>query len=134
MKQLFYSKDKVGWFAKSTLLFDVPSTGTYRIAFESDTPTGGSGLRLDDITISAFTLPADGAEALFAPQDDECAIYTGYGMNGYAWTRYISNDGGLLIEMDANGNDLGDVVLEMVDHSRRTPHTLPRATAVEPPL
>ena len=117
VKQLFYSKDKVGWFVKSTLLFDVPSTGTYRIAFESDTPTGGSDLRLDDIEISAFTLPTDGAAALVDPSDDACDTYRGYGMNGYAWTRYMSRDGSLLIEMDANGNDLGDVVLEMVDHS-----------------
>ena len=117
VKQLFYSKDMDGWFAKSSLLFDVPGTGNYRIAFESDTPTGGSDLRLDDIEISAFTLPTDGAAALVDPSDDACATYHGYGMNGYAWTRYMSRDGSLLMEMDANGNDLGDVILEMVDHS-----------------
>ena len=110
-------------YGTNHLLFEVPAAGNYRIAFSVTTVAAGS-VYLDDIELAPRVLPADGALALFGDaKDDHCESVTGHGLNGLAWARFLSPDGRLLAEVNANGNDLGDVVVEMTDYS--TPPVAP---------
>ena len=118
VKQLFGDDRAAGSYRAAHLLYDVPATGTYRIAFESTSSVEEDGIRLDDISITPFTIPTEGGAALLTgSSDDACEIINGYGLNGYAWTRFVNSSGRLAVEIDANGNDLGDVAVEMTDYA-----------------
>ncbi len=101
------------------LSFDVPTDGNYRIIFQSQTTSAGSkGLILDDIRIAENAGLPGGASDLGGNHDGACTTTVGYGMHGEATTRFVDASGRLLLEVNPNGNDLGDVTIEMTDYSQ----------------
>ena len=104
-------------YREINLHFDVPRTGTYFIAFLVTTPAGGRGVLLDDVAIKPHAGPLGGAASLVGDADDACTTLDAYGLNGAAYTCFVDANGRLAVEIDLNGNDLGDVIVEMRDYA-----------------
>jgi hypothetical protein len=116
VRQLAHTKTIGTDYEHGRLLFTVPSEGNYRIAFVTDNVMDG-GLLLDNILIAEFAIPTDtGINPLVGTGDDNCTTLDGHGLNGDAWTRFQDPSGLLSIEINSNGNDLGDVRVEMTDY------------------
>jgi hypothetical protein len=103
---------ELGAYSRKDLVFRVPATGRYRIAFASEAGPGQNGVLLDDIDIGVFTAPTDGAADLAGGADQSCLTINGFGLSGFAWNRIVDPSGRVAVEINPNGNDLGDVVLE----------------------
>ena len=101
------------------LRFRTPDAGTYRLVFTGQSAGGSQGIHLDDIALSLFAAPADGAATLAGQDDDHCLTASGEGVfGGQVWSRIVDpTTGRLLAEINPNGNDLGDVTVNLTDYS-----------------
>ena len=117
VKTLSTGTDSSNVYREMNLHFDVPETKTYFIAFLVTTPAGGRGLLLDDVAIRTSAGLVNDAADLVGNADNTCNQLEGYGLNGFAYTRFVDAAGRLGIEIDPNGNDLGDVTVEMKDYA-----------------
>jgi hypothetical protein len=103
-------------YAESNLRFTVPGDGDYRLAFVSDAAAGANGIWLDDILLAEFAEPTDGAAQLATAANEACMTVNGFGLAGSAWVRFLDPEGRVALEINPNGNELGDVVVELRDY------------------
>ena len=116
VKQLFRTEAVAGTTKDAHLIFTVPATGRYRLTFDAWGGINSPGLVLDNIRIQEHT-PANGWPGLTGNADDQCTEATAPGLNGFARARILDAAGRLVAEIDANGNDLGDVRVAMTDYA-----------------
>lgn len=117
VRTIFVDIESQNVYREIDLAFAVPSSGDYRIVFDSYTPASSNGLLLDDIRVTEDTGLPSGAADLAGDADNNCTSSTRYGVFGFATTRFHGPDGRLMLEIDPNGNDLGDVSVQMTDYS-----------------
>ena len=92
--------------------------GPYALTFSSPRDEVAAGLLLDEVSVVSYTEPAtDGASLLAGTGDGLCTSVRAQGISGDGWQRVLTADGKLLAEINANGNDLGDVVVRMTDYA-----------------
>ncbi|WP_198661759.1 T9SS type A sorting domain-containing protein [Lewinella sp. IMCC34183] len=96
-------------------------THTYRLVFESTAPSGGTGILLDDIRIEGSDYSnaigaTDYVVDLITAGDDACVTATGVNLSGTEWRRILTPDGKAVLEINPNGNDLGDFTVETTDY------------------
>ena len=116
---LFYDReDAATTYREINLLFEVPAEGVYKLQFYSLTPPGSNGLLLDDIAVYEHGEPSGGESNLVGAGDDACTTLESYGLYGKAYSRFLNPAGRLALEIDPNGNNLGDVTVEMTDYGQ----------------
>ncbi len=114
---LFYDQEDAATYREIKLLFEVPAEGLYKVQFYSLTAPGSNGLLLDDIAVYEHSEPSAGASNLVGVGDDACTTLENYGLYGKAYSRFLDPAGRLALEIDPNGNNLGDVTVELRDYA-----------------
>ena len=105
-------------YQRVELLVTAEDSEPYLFAFGSPQGEAGDGILLDDIRVAEYLSPvADGANLLAGEADDACLTGVAQGVNGEAWSRVLTPDGKLLAEINAGGNELGDVTVSMTDYA-----------------
>ena len=100
------------------ILFPVPADGTYAFSFQSPRDQMDAGLRVSEVSVWEYAAPADNGAGLLAGQGDgTCLTVTAQGVAGQGWQRVLTPEGALLAEINANGNDLGDVEVGLADYA-----------------
>ncbi|WP_198664796.1 T9SS type A sorting domain-containing protein [Lewinella sp. IMCC34191] len=124
VKQLFADAALTGHYEKLNLVWTVPADGEYRIVLEATGPVGGAGILVDDLLVEQFD-PGKNWKGLVGNSGDECTTVVASGLSGFARHRVLDAAGNLVVEINPNGNDLGDVNVSLTDYadSRRAPFT-----------
>ncbi len=103
-------------YRRTTARLTVPSSGAYRIAFESSGRDGGTAALVDEIDLRAAAPPADGAAELITPGDGSCTELVQGGLSGNTWVELRDTLGRLVAAIDPQGNALGDVTATVTDY------------------
>ena len=121
VKQLSYDDTLVLTYERAMLRFTVATDDIYRIAFGSISSGGRQGLAIDEVLLDRYEPPTTGGAALLAGEEvsDNCLVGYGRGVNGEAWIPvYAASDPSrLLMEINPNGNTLGDITVQMTDYA-----------------
>ena len=100
------------------MLLTVGEDDTYSFSFQSPRGEMDQGLELDEVSLWEYEAPtANGAARLAGAADGNCLTVTAQGVSGYGWQRVLTQEGALLAEINANGNDLGDVEVGLADYA-----------------
>ncbi len=115
VKQLLEDLQAPDLTAGTHLIFTVPADGLHSLGFTAWGSTSAPGLAIDEILIQEHTV-ANGWPGLSGDGSDNCTAATVGGLNGFARSRFLDDAGRLVAEIDPNGNDLGDVTIQMTDY------------------